>query len=234
MTVPRRHFRQQALTGFFAGMIGMILSVLISGPDTASVSLDIRWISATVLAYLMTSPAVVLGIFAGVPIGSLLILPASPFPTSGLEAFGQITCLTVAITLSSIIIRKKLLVKSPVYWALMIAILLVTGLWVLHSRASNMTFVFWGACILTGCLACLKNTRLANLPSLFFIAWVSGHSLWVASIAILGLDPSATRHNYDFIRRNWLMPFPLYVLLILIAVHLIHAFRGSQDDDRDQ
>lgn len=233
MTVPHRHFRLQALTGFFAGMGGMILSVLISGPGTDSVSLDIRWISATVLAYLMTSPAVVLGIFAGVPISSVLILHASPFPSSGLEAFGQITCLTVGITLSSIVIRKQVMVKTPVYWALMIAILLVTGLWVLHSRASNMTFVFWGACILTGCLACLKNTRLASLPSLFFMAWVSGYSLWAASIAMIGLDPSATRYNYDFIRRNWLMPFPLYVLLILIAVHLIHAFRG-RDDDRDQ
>ena len=201
----------------------LVLAHFVQIPITGQISLDLTWITALVTATLFRNRSALYGIGIGYILGGLLHQNPSFACNLSETGFLRETLTAFCIFFSALLVQKKITLTVSRYWIGMILTLLALGGWTFYLSQSKISGVFYAASFITGCLSCSKNASLLFYPSTYFMSWLSGYSLWIIGISVMNLDPFIPIGSKDFLHQYVLIPFPVYILEILIGSHIAHA-----------
>jgi hypothetical protein len=201
----------------------VFLARLIQLPLTVETNPSVVWVVSLCLGAVFRSHLVTAGVFIGHITAGFLPVTHSPLVSSPIYRFtlDGITALCIALSLHLII--RKLYLRVSRYLTAMVVSLASLGWLSLHQPDIRIAFVYFAASAITGVLSCVKNASLDEYPSMFFSAWFPGYIVWVMTLWIFGLHPSGTVRHTLFIEEYVLVPFAVYILLILIGSHLVQS-----------
>ncbi|MBN1879264.1 hypothetical protein JW823_04060 [bacterium] len=232
MSLLSQGTKRDRLISFAISFLSIVLAGLIRLPMSNYPPMDLRWMTVILLAYWMRHPAVIAGTLIGSPVVDLIQAISSVFPPEPHNVYLFAGINTIALSASATITRSKVRFRRLHVGIVMTVFLVGLGGIGLLTNPSKQMIVFYAACVITGILACLKDSTLNHLPSRFILAWLVIYLPWTALVYLMKLDPASTAGSEDFVIRYILVPIPVYLLEILIASHLAHAFSCDVSNDQ--
>lgn len=206
----------------------VLLSRLLQLPLTTYTNPAVAWALSLLLGAVFSRLSVLIGIFLGYVIAGFCPIVQPPETISFLSRLGLDTITAACIILSTTFVIQKKCMPVFGFYAVMAMSLIVLGGLVCRQPDIKIAFIFFAAALITGLLCCIKNTSLNNAPSLFFGAWLPGYIAWVALVWFLSLDPSIAERQTLFQLKYLLIPFSVYILLILIISHIFQWINRNQ------
>ncbi len=226
MTDSITKFFRSPFSCLILSAVVVFLSRLLQLPLTTYTNPAIAWVISMFLGAILNQYGVLIGVFLGFVIAGFCPIVQPPETISLLNrlALDSITAICIVLSTTLVIQKKRLPVFR--FYAVMVMSIVILGSMVFRQPDIKIAFIFFAASIITGLLCCIKNGSLNNIPSLFFGAWLAGYSVWTAIIWFLELDPSIAERQSLFQLKYLLIPFSVYILLILIVSHLFQWIKS--------
>lgn len=225
MTAVFLHFFRTPFRCVAFSATAVFLARLIQLPLTAETNPAVVWIVSLCLGAIFRNYFVVAGVFIGHITAGFIPVTHSPLLSNPLNQFVLDSITAIHIALSIHVIIRNTYLRVFHYPAVLIACLAVLGWLSLQQPDIRIAFVYFAASAITALLSYVKNAALDDYPSMFFSAWLPGYIIWVISLWIFNLDPSASGRHAPFIQDYVLVPFAVYILLILIGSHLVQSIK---------
>ncbi len=218
------------ILAIIACMIALILSHAFQLPVSSFPPLDLQWITVIVLSLLFTNRFVPIALATGCLICGFLPIIQIDLPLESRNKILFQLIYAFCLWISATSVRKALNVRSWLFCLIMMFFLISLGGWILLTGITKIGIIFYSACVITGCLTCMKNSNLGSYPSRFFFAWLPGYLVLIVTMSILRLDPTGVLSGGDAAYRYFLVPFPVYMLEILIASHLTFGLLSEKNE----
>jgi hypothetical protein len=226
---PIKNYRSQILEVLIVIVIVFIASLL-NFRVTESPNPAIAWITAITLAACINK----LHVLPGIIIGSVAttFLPVSQYPMTHTNA-GKLLIDSITglfMCLSALVMIRFTKISHSKYW-LLIAFSLIILLWLsLQQPDIRISMIYFAAAAITACLSGVKNRSTGAYPSAFFVSLFIGYLPWILFMRFLTLDLKSIQHPTIFLRNYLLVPFPLLILLTLIASHIVYSLNEDSDN----
>jgi len=196
------------------------LNFKFDGPGTSH--LDLQWAGCLLLVALLPRIPVLVGISIGHWFSRLCLSEAFHYPMH--IAFEIVFYISLILSLTILILLKdKLLVH---HWGFTLTILIpitvVTG-FALNNFNNKYILLSASATIIIGILSLLKARYLHRFFWTLFLPWLSGYTLFSTLIWLFQLDPDTKFLSDMFFINMILIPFPVFLLELLLAAHILQA-----------
>ncbi len=217
----------------FATFIITVVTVFIAGmmniPVTDHYNPALAWVTAITLALWANKLAVLPGILIGYCTVAFLPLSHHHFIISFQAKLLLYVMTGLFMCVSAYTVIKSNKMSHSRYWILLIISLTILLWFSFQQPDIRISFVYFAAATITATLSGMKNMSTDGYPSMFYISLFSGYVPWMIGIRLLNLDLTASTHLIDFIQNYLLIPYAVYILLILIASHIVQSINTTKN-----
>jgi len=218
--LSHRHFGMQGIFVFAVCFTGR----LITFPGITDVRFDLQWLAVVMTAWLVPFIPAGIGIVAASVVSHFFVLARADLLVYGTASHLYEISFTVGmlgalgwIRWGKCRIRAGLTLKS-------ISILCPLGLSFFLSMvhpAHGYSWVYFVAALIITVLALIKTRSLKPMFWVIFTGWEIGYGLFLYAGWSLSVDLNSAGSGIAYLQRLFLIPYPVYVLEIILAAVLI-------------